>query len=246
MAWGYLGTYVSDVDWVEILLCDGQLDCTDPEVIKPGITMTGHSLSGQGSTTHGTTYYATIRVCNDAGCNSVIGTASATADSEVDGHPTATGITVANGVAVWTVSWTATGDTSDVKNWKVCYDDSPWTVAGDMPNVCVNAADGATSADVTMSTVPGKKKFYFAAVPMDSMGNYDTAVSSADVDYVGVSEDPGQGTGSDVGSTTDVDGAVPSWTWGVIIGIVVVAFVAGAFILSRGGEEGGEGKDWDY
>ena len=50
---------------------------------------------------------------------------------------------------------------------------------------------------------------------------------------------------NDVGSTTDVEGAVPSWTWGVIIGIVVVAFVAGAFILSRGGD-GEDGKDWDY
>jgi hypothetical protein len=203
-------------------------------------------LSGQGSTTHGTTYYATILVCNDAGCNTdVIGAANATADSEVDGHPTATAVTVANGDAVWTVSWTATGDTSDLKNWKVCYDDSPWTVAGDMPGNCVDAADGATSADVTMSTLPGTKKFYFTAVPVDSMGNYDTAVSSADIDYVGVDETPGQGTGSDVGSTTDVDGDVPPWTWGVIIGIVVVAFVVGAFILSRGGE-GDEGKDWDY
>ena len=245
MTWSYEGSYVAGVDWVEIILCENATGCTDPEVIKPGITMTAHSLSGQGSTTHGVTYFATIRVCNDAGCNAVEGTSSATADSQVDGHPTATAITVANGDAVWTVSWTVTGDTTDVKNWKVCYDDSPWTVAGDMPGDCVNAADGATSADVTMSTNPGTKKFYFTAVPVDSMGNYDTAVSGADIDYVGVDETPGEGTGSDVGSTTDVDGAVPSWTWGVIIGIVVVAFVVGAFILSRGGE-GDEGKDWDY
>jgi hypothetical protein len=245
MGWAYGGNNAPG-NWVEIRLCEDAPGCATPDVIKPGITAVVHSLSGQGSTTHGTTYYATILVCNDAGCNTdVIGAANATADSEVDGHPTATAVTVANGDAVWTVSWTATGDTSDLKNWKVCYDDSPWTVAGDMPGNCVDAADGATSADVTMSTLPGTKKFYFTAVPVDSMGNYDTAVSSADIDYVGVDETPGQGTGSDVGSTTDVDGDVPPWTWGVIIGIVVVAFVVGAFILSRGGE-GDEGKDWDY
>jgi hypothetical protein len=188
MAWSYQGSYVAGVDWVEIILCEDATGCADPEVIKPGITVTAHTLSGQGSTTHGTTYYAIIRVCNDAGCNTVEGNDSAEADSEVDGHPTATAITVANGDGVWTVSWTATGVTDDVKNWKVCYDDSPWTVAGDMPGNCVNAADGATSADVTMSTAPGTKKYYFTAVPVDPMGNYDTAVSSADIDYVGADD----------------------------------------------------------
>ena len=245
MAWTYMGSYVAEVDWVEIVLCEGASGCADPEIIKPGITMTAHSLSGQGQTTHGVTYHATIQVCNDAGCNGVIGQANATADREVDGHPTASAVTVANGDNVWTVSWTANGDTSDVKNWMVCYDDSSWTVAGDMPLNCVNAADGATSADIPMSTAPGKKKFYFTAVPVDALGNSDNAVSMADVDYVGAADGPGQGTGEDVGSTTDVEGAVPAWTWGVIIGVVVVAFVAGAFILSRGGE-GDEGKDWDY
>mgnify|MGYP001585131573 CR=1 FL=1 len=244
MAWSYMGSYTA-ADWVEIVLCEGASGCAEPEIIKPGITMTAHSLSGQGQTTHGITYYATIQVCNDAGCNVVIGQANATADSEVDGNPTATAVTVANGDNVWTVSWTATGDTTDVKNWMVCYDDSSWTVAGDMPANCVNAADGATSADVPMSTAPGTKKFYFTAVPMDALGNYDTAVSLADVDYVGAVDAPGQDTGENVGSNTDVEGAVPAWTWGVIIGIVVVAFVAGAFILSRGGD-GDEGKDWDY
>jgi len=246
MSWGYQGSYVAGVDWVEIILCEDATGCADPDVIKPEISGEPvHTLQGQGGTTHGTTYYGIIRICNDAGCNTVEGNDSATADSEVDGHPTATGITVVNGDAVWTVSWTATGDTGDVKNWKVCYADSSWIVAGDMPGNCVDAADGATSADVTLPTAPGTKKYYFTAVPVDSMGNYDTAVSSADIEYVGADETPGPGDGSDVGSTTDVDGAVPAWTWGVIIGIVVVAFVVGAFILSRGGE-GDEGKDWDY
>ncbi|MEZ8032073.1 MAG: hypothetical protein QMC44_00305, partial [Candidatus Poseidoniaceae archaeon] len=43
----------------------------------------------------------------------------------------------------------------------------------------------------------------------------------------------------------EVSSGVPTWTWGVIGGVVVIAFIAGAFILSRGGS-GDEGKDWDY
>ena len=40
-------------------------------------------------------------------------------------------------------------------------------------------------------------------------------------------------------------GELPGWTWGAIGGVVVIAFIAGAFILSRGGGDG-EDKDWDY
>ena len=50
-------------------------------------------------------------------------------------------------------------------------------------------------------------------------------------------------------NNTDSDdtssGELPGWTWGAIGGVVVVAFIAGAFILSRGGGDG-EDKDWDY
>ena len=34
--------------------------------------------------------------------------------------------------------------------------------------------------------------------------------------------------------------------WGMIAGVVLVAFVVGAFILSRGGDDDDENKDWDY
>jgi hypothetical protein len=54
-----------------------------------------------------------------------------------------------------------------------------------------------------------------------------------------------EGCDEKLGDDTQGDAGVPTWTWGVIIGLVVVAFVVGAFILSRGGE-GEEGKDWDY
>ena len=56
------------------------------------------------------------------------------------------------------------------------------------------------------------------------------------------------GTSDDTNSTDGDDkesGELPGWTWGAIGGVVIVAFIAGAFILSRGGNEG-EDKDWDY
>ena len=45
-------------------------------------------------------------------------------------------------------------------------------------------------------------------------------------------------------NNTDSDdtssGELPGWTWGAIGGVVVVTFIAGAFILSRGGGDGEE------
>jgi hypothetical protein len=41
------------------------------------------------------------------------------------------------------------------------------------------------------------------------------------------------------------DETLPSWAWPAIIGVVVIAFIAGAFILSRGGD-GDDNKEWDY
>ena len=50
-----------------------------------------------------------------------------------------------------------------------------------------------------------------------------------------------------IGETGDAaSSSVPGWAWGAIGGVVVVAFVVGAFILSRGDGEGGDDKDWDY
>ena len=50
-------------------------------------------------------------------------------------------------------------------------------------------------------------------------------------------------------TTTDSEEAssgVPTWTWGVIGAVVVVAFIVGAFILSRGEGDGDDDKEWDY
>ena len=38
---------------------------------------------------------------------------------------------------------------------------------------------------------------------------------------------------------------VPGWTWGLIGGLLLVAVIVSAGILRRG-DDGDEGKDWDY
>ena len=56
-------------------------------------------------------------------------------------------------------------------------------------------------------------------------------------------------TNPDDGTTTtdsEASSGVPTWTWGVIGAVVVVAFIVGAFILSRGEGEGDDDKEWDY
>ena len=44
----------------------------------------------------------------------------------------------------------------------------------------------------------------------------------------------------------ETSGEIPMVAWGMIAGVVLVAFVVGAFILSRGGDDDDENKDWDY
>ena len=50
-------------------------------------------------------------------------------------------------------------------------------------------------------------------------------------------DNDGNGTIGDTGD--DASSSVPTWTWGLIGGVGIVAFIAGAFILSRGDGEGG-------
>jgi hypothetical protein len=95
------------------------------------------------------------------------------------------------------------------------------------------------------------KHYYFTAVPYDDKGNMDNAEPGTDIMLEHASqvdpcvEDPNDKDCADISKDDTSAGEVPTWTWGVIIGLVVIAFVVGAFILSRGGE-GKDDKDWDY
>ena len=250
--WSYNGNTVPGFDWLEMQICDSANNC---DTTQENTTLVAHSMSGQTDTVHGETYTYTLTVCNPGGCNPTVATGSATADKSVDGGATATGMTVANkaGANAWTVSWTADGDTSDVAGWMVCWTDYSWTAAGEMPSTCADAGD-ATSTDINHPGGAGTKTYYFTAVPYDDKSNMDNALPGTDIllthdntvtDPCEV--DPDSDECKDIGGTDDGadSGEVPTWTWGVIIGLVVIAFVVGAFILSRGGD-GDEGKDWDY
>ena len=248
--WGYTGTLVDTLDRLVVSVCDSAGNC-DAEWPN-GVSNTSLRLDGQTYTTHGETYTVTIQLCNVGGCNPTIATASATADSGVDGDATAADLSVENKDAnTWTVTWNVAGtDDSDVDHWMVCFGDASWDVAGAMPSSnCVDAAAGATTADIGKPGADGM--YHFTAVGVDAMGNHnnDVALNSMILERDTTEPDPCTvNPDSDeckaIGTVGDAEG-VPGWTWGVIIGLVVVAFVVGAFILSRGGE-GDEGKDWDY
>jgi len=250
--WGYTGTLVSTIDYLKITVCDSAGNCDDKGT---GTTDTvSLRLDGQTETTHGETYTVTLEICHQIAqhiCNPVKAIESATADSGVDGDATADALTISNkDDNTWTVSWTVDGDASDVDHWMVCFGDASWSVAGNMPSSnCVDAAAGATTADVGKPGADGM--YHFTAVGVDAMGNYnnDVALNSMILERDSTDPDPCDTLlpleeCEDIGSAGSAEG-VPGWTWGVIIGLVVVAFVVGAFILSRGGE-GDEGKDWDY
>ena len=153
----------------------------------------------------------------------------------------------------WTVSWTASGDVSDVAGWKVCYADYSWSSSGEMPtsdDTCADAGDSTTVDIKHPGGAAGTKTYFFAAVPYDDKTNMVNSLPGTDTvltiesnieDDCEVNPDA---DGCVVGDTT-AGGEVPMSVYGVIIGLVVLAFVAGAFILSRGGD-GEDGKDWDY
>ena len=253
-SWSIMGN-TAPGDYLSMEICDSSGDCTTTQENK---SMVAHTLNGQTDTTHGETYTYTLWLCNIAGCNEnqYAGPESATADNKVDGAVTATNMGVSNkaGADAWTVTWDVDGDASDVEGWMVCYNLGGWSVAGDMPSTCEDAG-AANTVDIAHGGASGT--YHFTAVAYDDKGNMDTALAGTDIllqvadaegcedsDYAAANPDLcDQGT---VGESDSAEsGEVPTWTWGVIIGLVVVAFVVGAFILSRGGDgEGGE--DWDY
>jgi hypothetical protein len=133
--------------------------------------------------------------------------------------------------------------------WHVCSQNRESFTAAEMPSNCVPTADAATTtADVMMSTSPGQYTVYFVVVPVDALGNKAYAASNSDSGADAPFFKENEGGTTDTNSTDGDDtesGELPGWTWGAIGGVVIVAFIAGAFILSRGGSEGDE-KDWDY
>ena len=244
MNWGTTGTMLSDEKFSISVANDADSDVFEIDLASDQFMYT------YSDTAHGVSYTIDIAVCNNDGlCSTPVGTATVVADKEVDGGAAATAVTVTEAGDKWTLSWETTGDLADVAVWHVCSQNRESFTAAEMPTNCVPTADADTlTADVMMGTSPGQYTVYFVVVPVDALGNKAYAASNsesgADASYF--KENAGGTTDT---NSTDVDdkesGELPGWTWGAIGGVVVVAFIAGAFILSRGGNEG-EDKDWDY
>ncbi len=238
--WNVDGTMLTG-DSIDISICEA-VDCTNAHDAGLGAGNTSYTYSGT-NTVHGTNYSVSVAVCNEVGCSSPVGAGFVIADSEVDGGAAATDLTIAAEGNTWTVSWTASGDQTDVASWKVCYNRGTFTAGQIDETTCVDAT--GTSVDIDISTwSAGTYTYHFTAVPVDALGNSVAAGSMNSIDYQRDANNDNDADGTTV-IGDDVESDVPTWTWGLIGGIVVVAFIAGAFILSRGGD-GDEGKDWDY
>ena len=245
MNWGTTGTMLSDEKFSISVSNSADSDVFEIDLASDQFMYT------YSDTDHGVSYTIDIAICNNDGlCSTPVGTATVVADSAVDGGAAATEVTVTEAGDKWTLTWQASGDDlSDVAVWHVCSQNRESFTAAEMPSNCVPTADAETlTADVMMSTSPGQYTVYFVVVPVDALGNKAYAASNSDsgADASFFKENAGGTT--DTNSTDGDDkesGELPGWTWGAIGGVVVVAFIAGAFILSRGGNEG-EDKDWDY
>jgi hypothetical protein len=248
LAWDISGTMLSS-DGIYVNICEAEEDCDDGFTQKMANEDRSFTYSGS-QTTHGETYYVTVAVCNDEGC-STPGLATVVADKQVEGDYTVSGLSVSvgsDGVS-WDLTWNVAGDTSDVSMWHICWSSDDFDAAN-MPGTCGDSvAADQTTANVKMPTaIVNGKTYYFTVVGMDEKMNMDAAgymneaQDSRTVDNSNVND--GNGTIGDTGD--DASAGIPMYAWGMIAGVVVVAFVVGAFILSRGDGEGGEGKDWDY
>ena len=232
---------------VHVTICEAAADCETPVAdYRYDSDVTAATLPGQGNTMHGTTYFVEAKVCNDQGCTASI-TKSAIADSEV-APVTATSVTISETDSTWTIDWDASAVDEDIASWLVCYERGN---GFDADAAATMAANGdCHPADDTMltldkPTIIGTYTYHFAILPVDVVGNIAASASSDSIQYVNDQDT----TNPDDGSTTtdsEASSGVPTWTWGVIGAVVVVAFVVGAFILSRGEGEGDDDKEWDY
>jgi hypothetical protein len=238
--WNVTGTMLSG-DSIDVTICEA-VDCTTPFEVGLGSGVSEYIYSGI-NTAHGMNYSVLVAVCNEEGCSSPVGAGYVIADSAVDGGAAAVNLTIAATGNTWTVSWTASGDQGDVASWRVCYNRGTFTAAQIDETTCVDAA--GTTVDIDISNwSAGTYTYHFTAVPVDGLLNSVAAGSMNSIDYQR-DADGNDGDGTGVVGDDSAESGVPVWTWGVIGGVVVIAFIAGAFILSRGGS-GDEGKDWDY
>jgi hypothetical protein len=229
-------------DGADLLASDSVQICTTADTCSTlAKDSTQHIISGD----HGEVFNVTVSVVNANGANAGVGTFTATADAQVDPVPAIDFGAVTNGSTSWTIALTTT-DAGDAESFHVCWKNGVFTAVQLTPEdlSCVAADKLDSSVDVTKPGDTTQVVYHFAIYAEDDAGNILATDASTSITRWGTSSGDG-GDGGTLGEDVEGEQSVPTWAWGVIIGIVVVAFGIGAFILSRGGE-GGEGKEWDY
>tara|TARA_B100000925_G_scaffold138955_1_gene104139 strand:- start:194 stop:3064 length:2871 start_codon:yes stop_codon:yes gene_type:complete len=232
---------------VFLTICAEAAGCANPVAeYSYGSGVTAAKLTGQGNTVHGTTYVVEAKVCNDQGCTTPID-ASAIADSEV-AAVTATAVTISETDTTWVMDWDVSAVDDDIASWLVCYErgsgfDADAALLMATNGDCHPASD--TSLTLDKPTIIGSYMYHFAILPVDVVGNIGGSASTDQIQYINDQDTTNPDDGTTV-TDTEASSGVPTWTWGVIGAVVVVAFVVGAFILSRGEGDGDDDKEWDY
>ena len=261
VAWGYGDNpQFASADTVNVYWCawaDADTSC-DP--------LTGTSIAGQSPDTMAWTHIGvdatkyTIRVQTENGNTDVVTGAmltgghmdtTVTADGSVSPAPSlsnaaATKTSTNDGL---TFTWDATG-TDDVSAWVVCWAGTQDIVNNEfdslLGNSCAETEDTTTSGTVTEQDMCGgtcNAELYFGIAGKDAVGNVADPGVDMYADMKEGLEEPGVIDSTDPGAGDD---GMPSSAIYAIIGLVVLAVIGGAFILTRGAEADGEDKEWDY
>ncbi len=212
-----------------------------------GLSQTEWTISGE----HGVTYEFLVRIENgetDSSGNALFGTpvdsGSATADGQVDPSAGASGLTATKAAGdMIQFAWEA-ADASDVDHWMVCWSPTEHTslqvTSLSDAGSCASTTDSSTSYE--MARHSGAGNYFYSVAAIDANGNMEAQDSSSALSFT---EDYDPGVDNTPIGTPGGEGEIPSGAWIAIIALVILAVVAGAFILTRGGGEG-EGDDFDY
>ena len=242
-------------DLVHVYYCTGA-DC-DP--------LTGTAMPGQAITTtswtnqfaHDDIVRVTVRVENgntDASGNTLFGSPAATlevtADGSVSPAPTISDATATLSGDSLTFTWSATE--GDVSSWVLCWAGTQSIVEDEFSSISEDGCD--TTEDTTKSITVDEQKIcggtcnaeiYFGIAAKDSVGN---VADPGALLYQDMKDGLNIPDVIDGGGTTDPTGedGMPSQAIYAIIGLVVIAVIGGAFILTRGGGGEGGNEEWDY
>ena len=174
-----------------------------------------------------------------------------TADGSVSPAPTLSNAaaTVTSTNDGLTFTWDATG-TDDVASWVLCWAGTQDIVNNEfdslLGNSCATTDDTTASITVTEQDMCGgacNAELYFGIAGKDTVGNVADPGVDMYADMKDGLEEPGVIITDNPGGEDD---SMPSTAIYAIIGLVVMAVIGGAFILTRGAEADGEDKEWDY